>query len=816
MKSTTLKNTTLIGALLGVLTAGPATAANLRFQGTSGDWTNTVAVTGSYGWQAGGGGPGGLPGANDTARLNWGSMAGNTVTLSTVAPLISNFQFGVDESGYLIVNAGGVLTTKGGNSTVGNNNTACIGRMTVNTGGQVIVTNVLFVGNTTSGFVTNDGGNILVTSHLWVSAATNIVGAVTIKNGGVINIEGNIGLGTKDAVNATGGKGYMFVQDGGTLNLSNISPTNSIQPNSLMDISGSGKVIISGDRTAVMSYYTNVGRLTAYAGTGKVGIDYNNTNVGKTTLFAIVGYTPPTEDIWNPAANPSGTGKWSEDANWSSGYRPTELTKVIFNSVGAIPCTVTNNTAVAGYLDMGDIGPGGTLIITNGGSLTCGAGNPSLIGDYSNAVMVVENGGAVAFGDQLQIGHNWGADGTLIMNGGSVSVAGLFSLGYAGGTGIARIKGGTLSLSQWDYFNSIQNASVLDVTGTGQVVINGNQTASVQNYILNGQITNSVGTNVAVDYNNIHLGKTTIYPAGAYLAPEQVVWNPALNFPDTNGLWNVSSNWTGAMGPTNVTIVLFNVPDAIPCTVTNAAFAKVVRMGNSAASSGGVLIITNGGSLTTSSADDWSAVAYHSNALMIVEAGGSASFAYHLWIGFNPDADGTLIMKGGTVAVNGAFGLGFSGGKGTALIHGGTLNLAQWNDTQSIQGASVLDLGGTGTVLMTGNHLNSVSNYISSGQITADAGAGTVAYGYDSGANNTIVQVAPPRQPVAGVSASNGSVTISYQTTPGHFYHLESTAGLSPATWTRVAGSTTNAVGASVTFTFPTGSVQTFYRTVSP
>jgi len=127
-----------------------------------------------------------------------------------------------------------------------------------------------------------------------------------------------------------------------------------------------------------------------------------------------------------------------------------------------------------------------------------------------------------------------------------------------------------------------------------------------------------------------------------------------------------------------------------------------------------------------------------------------------------------------------------------------------------------LDIAGTGTVLMPGNHLNSVSNYVSGGKITANGGAGTVAYGYDSGLNKTIVQVAPPRQSVTAVSVSGGNTTLTYQTTAGHIYHIESTTNLSPTAWARVAGTTTNATGASVTFTFPASGDQRFYRTVSP
>ena len=53
----------------------------------------------------------------------------------------------------------------------------------------------------------------------------------------------------------------------------------------------------------------------------------------------------------------------------------------------------------------------------------------------------------------------------------------------------------------------------------------------MNDYVSTGQITNNGGAGtVVVDYNNINVGKTTIYPVGLYLPPEQVVWNPALNF----------------------------------------------------------------------------------------------------------------------------------------------------------------------------------------------------------------------------------------------------------------------------------------------
>ena len=803
MKRTTQRKSILLCALLGAVVASEAMAADIRYM-NSGDYLEPT------GWQGGV-----IPGASDTARFNWGN---NTVTLAGEAPLLMRFQMGVDESGQLVVNAGGKLKTTGAqNSTVGNNpNAGIIGRLTINAGGEVNVTNVLFVGGSATGIVTNDGGILTVSSHLWGGSAAPGVGTISIRNGGVMSVGGNIGLGTVNASTPSGGKCSLYVEDGGTLRLSNISPTNSIQPNSVMDISGSGVVTIPGDRVAVMSYYTNALKLTAYGGLGTVGIDYNNTNVGMTTLFAVAPtQPPPAETVWNPAANPSGTGKWNENTNWTGFVAPGTVTKAIFNVVGAIPCTITN-VAQADYVVMGDNGPGGTLIITNGGSLTCGAVNPTSIGYNSNALMVVESGATASFGSHLWVGLDPGSDGTLTMNGGTVTVSAMFGLGWQGGKGKAQIKGGTLDLAQWDDVNSIQGDSVLDVSGSGKVVINGNHLQSVLDYIGSGRVTNNAGPGmVVVDFNNIFVGKTTIYPSGVYLPPQQATWNPALNFPNVDGLWNVASNWSGAITPSNVTVVTFNVPDAIPCIITNAAFARYVAMGLNGP--GGTLIITNGGSLTCGG-DNWTGVGVNQTGLMIVENGASVSLGEHLWIGLDPGSDGTLTMNGGTVSVTGMFSCGWLGGKGTANINGGTLNLNQWHATDSVKGDSVLNVAGNGKVVINGNWVTSVGNFVTAGKITANGGP-NVYYAYDAGVNRTTISATPlppPRQSITAISVGGGNVSITYQTTALNTYHIESSPSVSSPVWTPVPGSTNAATGAPVTFVFPAGASPQYYRTVSP
>jgi hypothetical protein len=75
----------------------------------------------------------------------------------------------------------------------------------------------------------------------------------------------------------------------------------------------------------------------------------------------------------------------------------------------------------------------------------------------------------------------------------------------------------------------------------------------------------------------------------------------------------------------------------------------------------------------------------------------------------------------------------------------------------------------------------------------------------------------PPAQRILSLSAG-AAVTLTYATTPGNMYHVETTTALAPASWTTLSGSATNATGTSVTFTAPmgAGAGPRFYRTVSP
>jgi hypothetical protein len=111
----------------------------------------------------------------------------------------------------------------------------------------------------------------------------------------------------------------------------------------------------------------------------------------------------------------------------------------------------------------------------------------------------------------------------------------------------------------------------------------------------------------------------------------------------------------------------------------------------------------------------------------------------------------------------------------------------------------------------------SVENYLTNKWFTPNSGSSI------SNVMSAPFAVSPvgsaPQQNILGILINgDGSVTLTYATTPGFPYHVETTTNLSPASWTTLPGSATNANGVTMIFTDPNpvGSGQRYYRTVSP
>ncbi|AQQ70436.1 hypothetical protein SMSP2_00784 [Limihaloglobus sulfuriphilus] len=212
------------------------------------------------------------------------------------------------------------------------------------------------------------------------------------------------------------------------------------------------------------------------------------------------GWTDPAPANWDTP------GRWTENtAGWvTTNNLPGSGDKVVFVNDNGAECTVVTNEVI-NQLVLGQDGGGvaAPLTIANGGSLTTGVVWSAVGYNAGTAVLNVETGGSVTFGQHLWVGFNTGSTGIININGGTVSVSEQIGLGWpdGNGSGIGFVNindGGLLDLYQMHPTNSIMDGSAIDITGTGRIEILGHQDI-LESYIAAGKILgNGVVGNVQI------------------------------------------------------------------------------------------------------------------------------------------------------------------------------------------------------------------------------------------------------------------------------------------------------------------------------
>ena len=143
---------------------------------------------------------------------------------------------------------------------------------------------------------------------------------------------------------------------------------------------------------------------------------------------------------------------------------------------------------------------------------------------------------------------------------------------------------------------------------------------------------------------------------------------------------------------------------------------------------------------------------------------------------------------------------------------GGSVSPASgWHNSGTNVNISATSSNGYSFSAWTGSGTGSYSGSNNPASITVH-GPLTQSASFDIITNST-----PPSQSILAITVGE-SVTLSYATTAGFPYHIEIATNLTPAVWTTVPDSTTNATDTSVTVTMPlpSGPGPFYYRTVSP
>ena len=124
------------------------------------------------------------------------------------------------------------------------------------------------------------------------------------------------------------------------------------------------------------------------------------------------------------------------------------------------------------------------------------------------------NGGSLTVGTDLMLGAHNGGSGTLNMTAGTVTAGQLFVAFDDGAsdvsqqTGVLNLSGGTVNAGA--FFMNAQG--YVDISGNGKLVINGDVTGNINTWIGNGQIVGDGGAGTASASYDIGSDTTTVIP----------------------------------------------------------------------------------------------------------------------------------------------------------------------------------------------------------------------------------------------------------------------------------------------------------------
>jgi len=218
--------------------------------------------------------------------------------------------------------------------------------------------------------LTVDGGSLTIAQDIllgkkggsgtlnMISGVINCVRDLEVGGGnpGIINMTGGtITVGDDFMIPEVAGSIADVNLDDGTIT---VDDDLNMSAGGTMNITG-GTLIIAGDVVSTVQGYIDNGWITAYDGSGRLNLDYDTTNPGRTTLTASVSENASSPNPANGAGDVARTPTltWSPgdnvaDANGNELYFSSDRDAVANRTADMIPLTDPNYSA-AGTLDLG-------------------------------------------------------------------------------------------------------------------------------------------------------------------------------------------------------------------------------------------------------------------------------------------------------------------------------------------------------------------------------------------------------------------------------------------------------------------------------
>ena len=202
---------------------------------------------------------------------------------------------------------------------------------------------------------------------------------------------------------------------------------------------------------------------------------------------------------------------WSTAANWSPDAVPGRIDAASIDQPENTHCVI--QAGIAAECETLRVGNGGvkTNLDITGGSLWAAGAYIGVDSPSGHGVLNM-SGGLFSTGS-LQTG--WGGTGTLNMTGGVIELTDNLVVPGGTGTGSVSLRGGTIKA----YDLQVTGASGSIDVGAGTLILDGDDTATVQACIDNGWITAYKGQGTLhLDYDVTNKGRTTL-TATALLDP---------------------------------------------------------------------------------------------------------------------------------------------------------------------------------------------------------------------------------------------------------------------------------------------------------
>ncbi len=689
--------------------------------GSAGTLTNAGSISNTGGIRIGtAGGMGTLTmtaGAlTSTGEFNVAQFAGSTGT--------ANFNGGTASLGQIVIGrdggtgnatVAGAAVTANGSLYVGNggNGAGGTGTLTINSG-TVHATGFTRIGD-------NNGGGVTPTGNLIIS-------------GGALNSDDYI------AVGSDGGVGHV-TQTGGSVTFNNwISMgLGGGAAGSSWDISGgnitSGAGMeVGSDRDATM---TIGGAANVSIGSYSIGV-----RGGSNGHVTMTGGTLTASSIL-VAGRQGGTS--SGDMTISGGT--VNLTGGGANDVNN-DFTVGNQNGSSGTLNVsgGTLNFNGHHLVVGGNegtatglvNITGGTFNNvgwfhvgSIAGSSGTVNINLANPLAVVTANQLYVGNNGAANGTVSVTSGTLRVNDFGEVGRGGGTGTLNVVGA--------------NAKVISAANGGDPFFNvgvgaGNGTVN----ILNGGQFTTTNTWFTIGRDNGSIGETTVSGTGSSLSSVGLIvgWSGS-----GQGTLNISNNGVVNNNGRQVSI---GRDHANTVGIINIASGGVLNSSQDTliGHNGYGTVNLTGGTLNNTGGWVYVGTEGPSHGTVNMGAGSTVAVSGQLLVG-NNGGQGVFNQTGGTTNVAQEFNLGRTGGHGTLNLSGGTFNVNGWT-TMGKDGGSgdgTINVSNTGVF----NHAPSGSGDFligwtngSSGAVNVTAG-GTINYnwwvraGIDPGSTGSIL-----------------------------------------------------------------------------